>query len=236
MHFKPSHLGAGIYLLTWYVFGLTLDPDSLTRSIAPLTNYNGPVDSVLITNEGAAMVTVDSVHIRFSNGDSGDFVAGRECRPDQFFEYVYGGWVLGGLNRSLRYVKDSLFLLQDSIGNPVSFSVAKDNPFIFRVYLPVNCPYCGRLPSFPSTTEYLYLFFTASGTVDSLYVTIYNSTSVTTMVWAAGSLRNASKKSGLYTITGQKLPAGHSTTGVAVSGNRRVLMFNGRKRGTVDIP
>ena len=101
---------------------------------------------------------------------------GIDCRPTQFYDYNYDGWVYGSLNKTLRYLRDSLFLLQDTSGNIATISIAPNDSSDFIIYLVVNCPLCARSPSFPKTTRYLYLFQNSSGRSDSLKVYINDKT------------------------------------------------------------
>ena len=101
---------------------ITLVPDSSSVTIQPMQSIDKVIDSVRICSTAPASVTIDSIIIKFLNGDSADFSRGKNCNPQNYFEYFYQGWVYGMTNKTLRYIRDSVFLLQDSLGTPVANS------------------------------------------------------------------------------------------------------------------
>jgi hypothetical protein len=165
-----------IFILSSCTLGLNIIPDSISKSVAPMSYYGLPLETIKLKNQSNTVIAVDSILIRFQNGDSSDFRMGFDCQPTQFYDYNYKGWVYGSFNKTLRYLRDSLFLLQDSVGNIITISIAPNDSADFIVYLVVNCPICGRMPSFPKTTRYLYLFHSSSGKSDSLKVYIDDKT------------------------------------------------------------
>lgn len=60
--------------------------------------------------------------------------------------------------QSLRYLRDSLFLIQDSRGAPVALDIGAGATVPFGLDFPVNCPVCGRMPSYPGATRYAFTF------------------------------------------------------------------------------
>jgi hypothetical protein len=142
---------------------ITLAPDSSSVTIQPMQSIDKVIDSVKICNTAPTSITIDSVIIKFLNGDSADFSRGKNCDPANFFQYFYGGWVFGISSKSLRYVRDSVFLLQDSLGVPVVISIGANSCTTFPLREITNCPVCGRMPSFPKTTRYSYTFCTSGG-------------------------------------------------------------------------
>jgi hypothetical protein len=152
-----------IFALFTASYAITLVPDSSSVTIQPMSSINTVIDSVKICNSDPASITIDSIIIKFLNGDSSDFARGKNCDPANFFQYFYGGWVFGASNKSLRYIRDSVFLLQDSLGAPVAISIGANSCITFPLREITNCPVCGRMPSFPKTTRYSYTFFTSGG-------------------------------------------------------------------------
>jgi hypothetical protein len=159
---KISSMIILIYLVT-SSFAITLLPDSSSVTIQPMQSINMVIDSVKICNTAPTPVTIDSIFIKFLNGDSTDFLMGINCDPANFNQYFYRGWVFGIANKSLRYVRDSVFLLQDSLGAPVAVSIGANSCTAFPLREITNCPVCGRMPSFPKTTRYSYTFCTSGG-------------------------------------------------------------------------
>ena len=194
-----------LILFTLYSYGLDITPDSLTRGIT-WTDYHEALDTLIISNPGTSEVRVDSITVRLLDGDSTDFIACSECEPGNFGNYAYRGWVFGVTDTTFRYVKDSLFLLQDGSGLPVSFSVAADGTAKFALHLMVNCPICGRMPSIPKTVHYAFMFHSSSGVTDTVTLTIQDSTPVKRRV---GHPCITGKSSVItsegYTITGRKI-------------------------------
>jgi hypothetical protein len=205
MRITTTYISLCLCLIPCYSYGLTMEPDSIVMEIEPLMVYHEPVETLTISNQSDTDVTVDSITIHLLDGDSLDFSMGIDCQPGQFSEYNYRGWVYGTSNKSLRYCRDSLFLLQDSSGNPVTFTIALNGSIEFPVWLIVNCPVCGRMPSFPATEHYLYLFHTSGGDPDSLKVTIRDSGSTTVITTPTGKSGNRVVKKDKYNLAGQKL-------------------------------
>ena len=140
-------------------FSLNIHPDSMSLHISPMTAMHSAIDTVCLKNGASTAITIDSIHIFFLNGDTArDFRMGSDCHPGQFLEYNYNGWVYGTTHTTLRYVRDSLFLLQDSAGNATSISINPNDSEFFYVHVITNCPICGRMPSFPNTSKYRYSF------------------------------------------------------------------------------
>lgn len=211
-------------LFTGYAYGLEMEPDSIVREIEPLMVYNAPVETLTIQNRTGADVAVDSITIRFRDGDSSDFSMGIDCQWDQLSDYYYRGWVYGMTSNTLRYVRDSLFLLQDSSGSPVTFTVAPDDSAEFPVWLIVNCPECGRKPSFPATERYLYIFHHSGEAPDSLTVTIRDSASTPVGVIPPGKASRRPVTNDRYDIAGRKLNAKNVKHPGIIRGERSVMI------------
>jgi hypothetical protein len=152
--------------------GLTVVPESVSAELEPSTSA---FDTIHLVNNTQATIRVDSITLRFLDGGPnskpGDFTACKACAPDSLGAYVYSGWLYGE-NQSLRYLRDSLFLIQDSHGVPVSVSVAGAASAPFALFFPVNCPFCGRLPAYPGTSRYAYTFIAANGSRAGLSVVV----------------------------------------------------------------
>jgi hypothetical protein len=159
---KPRSFLA-IFALFTASHAITLVPDSSSVTIQPMTSMTMVIDSVRICNAAPVSVTIDSIIIKFLNGDSADFNRGKNCDPAKYYEYIYNGWISGISKQTLRYVRDSVFLLQDSLGAPVTISIDANACTTFPIREITNCASCGRLPSFPKTTRYSYTFFSSSG-------------------------------------------------------------------------
>jgi hypothetical protein len=174
MKWSNAVLAAALAALPAMGEGLKAVPDSV-RSDARPDVY--AFDTVMLVNDGQAALRVDSITIRFLDGGTnpkpGDFTACKTCPRDTLGAYVYGGWLYGTpLNQSLGYLRDSLFLIQDSHGLPVSLSVGAGASVPFALFLPVNCPYCGRPASFPGSTRYAFTFIASDGSRAGLKVAV----------------------------------------------------------------
>ncbi len=211
-------------------FGLNLNPDSLAKDISPMSHYSLPLGTITIKNESDQKVIVDSVNIRFLNGDSMDFKMGIDCQPDEFYDYNYRGWVYGITYMSLRHVQDSLFTLQDSLGDRVSFSINAHDSSQFVLYLIVNCPMCGRMPSFPSTTNFLYLFH-STGHSDSLIINVQDQTSIRLIKTATSPMGNLKLQKRRFNIAGQALRENnHIAKGIIIDERSRMIWINDKDR------
>jgi hypothetical protein len=154
--------------------GLKAVPDSAWAELQPSSSA---FDTILLVNPTQAALRVDSITIRLLDGGpnpkASDFTACKACAPDSLGAYVYGGWLYGtSQNQSLRYLRDSLFLIQDNHGVPVSLNVAGGASAPFALYFPVNCPFCGRLPAYPGATHYAFTFIAADGSRAGLAVAV----------------------------------------------------------------
>jgi hypothetical protein len=154
--------------------GLKAVPDSVRSDLRPGSRA---FDTVLLVNNSQVALRVDSITIRFLDGGAnpnpGDFTACKSCAPDSLGAYVYSGWLYGSSqNQSLRYLRDSLFLIQDSHGAPVSLSVGGGASVPFALYFPVNCPFCGRPAAYPGATRYAFTFIASEGSQTGLSVAV----------------------------------------------------------------
>jgi hypothetical protein len=161
------------YVCLWWLltvapaFGQGIEALPDTVVVAFRTNPL-PFDTVLLANRSADTVRVDSITIRLLDGGANprpeDFTACKTCPPDSAGRYIYGGWVYGYPDLyPLRYLRDSLFLIQDQKGVPVAFSIGPGASHPFALNIPVNCPVCGRMPSFPGASRYAFTFISSEG-------------------------------------------------------------------------
>jgi hypothetical protein len=60
-----------------------------------------------------------------------------------------------GQVQPMRYVRDSLFLLQAAKVKPVSLALPTNDALPFALDFPIHCPICGRMPSFPKKNDLL---------------------------------------------------------------------------------
>jgi hypothetical protein len=170
--------------------GLEVGPQTLTDNFRPET---GAFDSVSLVNKTANALRVDSITIRFLDGGAtprpADFTACKTCPPDSIGAYFYGGWLYGSsFSQSLRYLRDSLFLIQDRFGAPVTVSLAPGASSTFALHYPVNCPVCGRPASYPGATRYAFTFIASEGGRALLNVEVDHASS---LVKKAPSLQKA---------------------------------------------
>ena len=145
--------------------GLEVVPNTLADDFRPVFSA---FDTVSLVNTTSGAVRVDSITIRFLNGGANprpaDFTACKTCPPDSIGYYIYSGWLYGpSLNQSLRYLRDSLFLIQDQHGVPATVDLAPGASAPFALYYPINCPVCGRLPIYPGATRYAFTFIASVG-------------------------------------------------------------------------
>jgi hypothetical protein len=144
---------------------LEVFPDTVADDLRP---RDGAFDTVSLVNRTADALRVDSITIRFLDGGANprpaDFTACKTCPPDSIGAYIYAGWLYGSsLAQSMRYLRDSLFLIQDQHGLPVTVSLAPGASIPFALHYPVNCPVCGRLPGYPGATRYAFTFIASEG-------------------------------------------------------------------------
>ncbi|MBN1756962.1 MAG: hypothetical protein JW863_01505 [Chitinispirillaceae bacterium] len=221
------------FLITGNSRGLNIEPDSIAKGVTPWSDYHLPLDTVTVDNPGDETVIVDSITIRLLDGDSIDFIACRDCVPGEYAEYLYGGWSYGQSDTSLRYMSDSLFLLQDGDGRPVTFAVPADGSTEFILYLFVNCPVCGRMPSIPAAVNYRYMFHLSTGQTDTLRLTIHNSTVVHSPPGSFMANKNRAGQMINHTITGRKLNRGDNRyRGIVIGDDGKRLMIE-TSRGSV---
>jgi hypothetical protein len=227
MKIRVTALSATLFMFAGFSFGLTIEPDVVVKNISPLMEYNAPIDTVIISNTGGTDVVVDSITIQLLDGDSIDFAAGKTCEPGSASCYLYGGWMFGSSNVTLRYLRDSLFLLQNSDGNPVTITVAANSTAEFEIELFVNCPVCGRMPSFPGTVDYRYLFYTAGQSPDTLQLKINPGTVLQRNTASYPVMKRLSIAGETFTITGRKIgSAGKRYSGVVVDGKTRTVKID----------
>ncbi len=156
---------------------MSVSPDSLRLDVQPMMDIFDTIGTVHLEQSSPGDSVVDSVFVRLLDGDSADFVAGAQCDDTSFACHLYGGWVFGDAPVALSYVRDSLFLLVDTTGTPLTIRVPVDTGADFALRTIVNCPVCGRMPSFPATTTYEYTFVARSG-LDAVAVVTTTTTAV----------------------------------------------------------
>jgi hypothetical protein len=115
----------------------------------------------------------------------------------------------------LRYLRDSLFLLQDGSGKPVTINLAPGASASFALHYPVNCPVCGRLPSYPGATRYAFTFIASEGSRAVLTVDLDDAS---TRIKAGTSLKRAGQGS-------LRKAAGSDAAGRSHSGADRAILF-----------
>ncbi len=153
-------------------FGFNIQPDSIVVDSFSFLKMHSAIDTIYLKNETNSTMTIDSIKIRFIDGNPTDFRKGIDCQPEEFLEYNYQGWLYGDTRISLRYLRDSLFMLQDSSGNLIKISLNPNDSTFFYIQEIINCLFCGRMPSFPATSKYIYSFFLSDNTISNLKVTV----------------------------------------------------------------
>ncbi len=85
-----------ILILSGCAFGLSIIPDSVSKSTAPMSYYDLRLETITLKNKSNSVVVVDSILIRFQNGDSSDFRMGFDCRPACLGIFRKAGFRRGG--------------------------------------------------------------------------------------------------------------------------------------------
>lgn len=207
--------------------GLELKPDSASLAMPETFTSANPLDTITVYNPSPSPLTIDTVSIRFLNGDASDFSMGKNCNPADslhFGCYLYGGWLYGPTTMALGYKQDSLFFLCGRKG-AVRYAVPARDSLKFVVYRIVNCPVCGRMPSFPAATRYLFTFVCASGERASFLLKFNPKTGVT----AARGVRGEKQADGIavtLTLQGQKIQK-QTSSGMIVRGRKAWCGFRG---------
>jgi hypothetical protein len=213
----------------WYVvllcnvWGLELNPDSITISSSLIKKITGTIDTIIIKNNGESPVSIDSVKIMFLNGDSVDFRSGKNCTD--FSCYNYSGWSYGMSQQVLHYLCDSLYLLQDVSGNLLQYTIQPYDSVIFPLWSAINCPVCGRRPSFPTTTRFRFDFVGKNGMRDTFFLNVQNPTPV---VYNANqkSGHTVLKQSSSVNLRGQTIFTPHSTQITSIKGKKLLNIKN----------
>lgn len=152
-----------VFLAASCTFGLDVKPDSMSLTLNLMQNYHNALDTIILYNPSDKQIQIDTVTIKFLNGNPLDFSMGKACDPTDSLHsrcYIYSGWFYG-LSMSLGYVRDSLFVLQNK--GVVQYTIQPRDSVQFSICAIINCPYCGRRPSFPATTKFLYSFNIRNG-------------------------------------------------------------------------
>lgn len=203
-------------LLASCAFGLDIKPDSLSLALKSF-------DTITLYNNANDQIQIDTIFIKFQNGDSVDFERGKACDSANVSCYNYSGWSYGwsessATTISLRYVKDSLFLLQNSTGNPIEYTISPHDSLQFVVSTIVNCPACDRMPIFPATTKFQYAFITNDGQKASFLLTLNRPTNVSSIEVSRRYPWDGRPKA-FYNLRGQKMDS-RSPFGIIVQNNK----------------
>lgn len=137
--------------------GLEVKPDSLFFPVSLQHSYYTVLDTVTLYNPSDTQVTIDTVLVKFLNGSSADFP---------------GVWSYGVQSVTLRYVKDSLFILDDYLGLDIHYTVQPHDSLHFMVRIIGTCYFCNSLPRFPKATKFRFYFATAKGQRASFLLTL----------------------------------------------------------------
>jgi hypothetical protein len=200
----------------WYVvllcgaWGLEIKPASLTISPSFVSKISAAIDTITLTNTSNAVVSIDTVTITFLNGDSADFRSGIGCTDYSCFNY--GGWSYGASShQALHYLRDSLYMLQDVSAGVVRYTLQPHDSLKFIVYSAINCPVCGRMPSFPKTTRFRFDFIGGNGVRDSFLLNLENPTATTYNIKQKNN-QPVSRLTSYVNLRGQSINTRHSST------------------------
>jgi hypothetical protein len=205
------------------VCGLELNPDSITISSNLIKKISGTIDTIIIKNTGESAVSIDSVKIMFLNGDSFDLRSGKNCAD--FSCYNYSGWSYGMSQQVLHYLHDSLFLLEDVSGNLLKYTIQPHDSVKFPLWSVINCPVCGRMPSFPTTTRFRFDFVGKNGMCDTFFLNVQNPTPI---VYNANQKRDHTvlQQSSSVNLRGQTIFTPHSTQITSIKGKKLLNIKN----------
>ncbi len=212
-----------VCLVASCAFGLEVRPDSLSLTVNLMQNRYKVLDTITLHNPSGEQIQIDTVSIKFLNGDSIDFKRGKNCDSSNLSCYNYSGWTYGMFSNSmksisLRYIKDSLFLLQDTAGNPVEYTIPSNDSLQFGVCSIINCSLCDRTPSFPATTKFQYSFIARNGQKASFLLTLNQPTNIAPFQIPHHYLP-AGRLGQLYNLRGQKMD-GRFPVGIIVQNNK----------------
>lgn len=211
-------------MLACTIWGLEIKPVSLTISPSFVSKISAAIDTITIKNTSEIVVTIDTVTITFLNGDSADFRNGVNCMDYTCFNY--NGWSYGALSHQfLRYLRDSLYLLQDLSGNPVRYTLQPHDSMDFIVYSAINCPVCGRMPSFPATTRFRFDFVGGSGQHNSFFLNLEN---ITAVFYGTNQKCDhlVSQQTPCVNLRGQAVNARYSTQVTSIKGKKLLIVKN----------
>jgi hypothetical protein len=212
------------FVLFYSIWGLEIKPASLTISPNSISRVTAAFDTIAIVNTSNNVVSIDSVTITFLNGDSADFRCGVGCTDFSCFNY--GGWSYGAsTHQALRYLKDSLYLLQDLSTGVVRYTLQPHDSLKFIVYSAINCPVCGRRPAFPTTTRFRFDFIGGNGERNSFLLNLENPT--TTIFNVKQKNNQSESKLNLYVnLRGQSINARHSSQITSAMGKKLLDVKN----------
>jgi hypothetical protein len=199
-----------IFLAASCAFGLEVKPDSLSLTVKLMQNLYKALDTITLHNTAGDQIQIDTVFVKFLNGgDSTDYKLGKNCDSLGWSCYNYSGWTYGGVASStkiidLRYIKDSLFVLQNAGSGPITYTIPPRDSIRFIVCAIINCPVCDRMPSFPATTKFLYTFVVSNGQKASFLLTLNQPTHVAP-VQITHRYLPAGRLGQLYNLRGQKM-------------------------------
>jgi hypothetical protein len=223
-----------VFLVASCAFGLEVKPDSLSLTVELLQNMYKALNTITLYNTTSDQIQIDTVFIKFLNGDSTDFKRGQNCDSSDWSCYNYGGWTYGGVASStiiiaLRYMKDSLFFMGKISGGPIEYTIPPHDSLQFSVRIITNCSVCDRMPSFPATTKFQYSFIARNGQKASFLLKLNEPTHVAP-VQIPHHYLPAGRRGALYNLRGQKMNDG-SPIGILIRNNKTYfrLDWNARK-------
>jgi hypothetical protein len=204
-------------------FGLDVKPDSLSLTVKLLPNYTKALDTITLYNNSSNRIQIDTVSIKFLDGNSTDFKRGKGCDSADWSCYNYNGWSYdvfsyGVIINSLRYSKDSLFLLQDSAGSLINYTILPHDSLQFGLRVISGCAICDQMPFFPATTNFQYSFIVTNGQRAAFHLTLHEPTHVAP-VQIPHRYLPAGRLGQLYNLRGQKMTDG-SLIGIFIRNNK----------------
>jgi hypothetical protein len=213
-----------VFLFISCALGLEVKPDSSSFTVQLMQKYSKVLDTITLYNGTEGPIQIDTMSIAFLNGDSAECKFGNMCDSANWSCYNYSGWLYGMTDTSLRYSKDSLFILQDQNGKLLRYMLQPKDSLKFCLRIITNCPVCGRLPSFPATTKFRYSFITTNGEKASFLLTLNRATAVSG-VRIPCRYQSAERSKPCYTLRGQKTDI-RSPVGILVRNRETIVGLN----------
>lgn len=116
-------------------------------------------------------------------------------------------------------------MLQNASGSIIKYSLQPHESINFIVYSAINCPVCGRMPSFPKTTTFRFEFIGGNGVRDSFLLKLENPTPVIDNVKRQNN-QSVSRITSYVNLRGQCITDRHSAQITSVKGEKLLNVKN----------